>query len=233
LPHVPDEAWLTRVQFMRQFPFLDRYNLARRQDVPFAVDDFRCRPPPLRALHAHILLTRSLARSCQPACVASLGSRCLSHASRRACRPTRCPRQLSSTAIRRRASCRSTSLYGHTPLISSACTHHRGFVRTTIVRCARLCVPWQHELQGCSISAMPDNAIRPCVVDQLTHRYLLPFSRPTVARCAPLCLPHLPDVGFMHTQGTSGRERRDDLHFFHASQEWLGVHDHAALADIL
>jgi hypothetical protein len=40
VPRPTDSARAARLEFLRQFPFLERYNLATR-DVPFIVDDLR------------------------------------------------------------------------------------------------------------------------------------------------------------------------------------------------
>jgi len=51
VPRPTDSARAARLEFLRQFPFLERYNLATR-DVPFILDDLRCHalspssPPP-------------------------------------------------------------------------------------------------------------------------------------------------------------------------------------------
>ena len=56
---------MARLQFVRQFPFLARYNLDTRPDVPFVIDDLRYvhnlidplllpSPPSLRGSQCHM-----------------------------------------------------------------------------------------------------------------------------------------------------------------------------------
>jgi hypothetical protein len=62
-PHLTDAARRARRQCLRQFPFLDRYDLDRRDDVPFVVDDLRC----LHNASTTLRLVCTFSRAC--ACV--------------------------------------------------------------------------------------------------------------------------------------------------------------------
>lgn len=64
-PHLTFPARAARLEFLRQFPFLERFNLATR-DTPFVIDDLRyviallaCSPPNPHALYTHLDDTRS------------------------------------------------------------------------------------------------------------------------------------------------------------------------------